>query len=353
VHLALVPQTRPLLFLGIAACLITTSARAEVAAQSQPAEPVSRVLEEIRLGRQANSAKLKKGYLAWTCRMHEDNFRPGVILDTQSTYRFWWDSKRAAAECDQESAVGTNRNGKLGINGTVVHKRRAAYDHAAKSFVEITEPDSPIDVDTDSRPAFRPHADYFQTFSVRSPYGYDRVVDVFSLPTVAVSCRSVQHDGGELLLVTGTAKERNGQSRSETYLDPQRGFNIVRWEWFDENGRMYAEGNQELAQVAGGAWIPVARHEKSLDPASSRITVHNAFTVDLQQSRFNHEAVIPERVFRISALDAYATMAWQHTFRALGWTAPKFNWAYVFLGLLVLFLPVVILVRRYRRTPHA
>lgn len=74
--------------------------------------------------------------------------------------------------------------------------------------------------------------------------------------------------------------------------------------------------------------------------------------IDLEHSRFNDDAVFSEDVFRMSALDGYAGMAWHETFKALGWKAPRFNWAYVFLlllALLLLLLPVIIYFRRRHR----
>lgn len=314
------------------------------AVQSQPDTEWAATLEAIRHGRRLNSSKLTRGYLVWTCRTHQDGFGGlSGVADTQSRYEFWWEPKRAASEATQEWPVG----GTGSISGTSVYRRRAAYDHAARRFVQITTSGSPSDVRVGNRPEFTLHADYFKTFGVRSPFGDDWTAEQFGRSDAIVQFDVVERDGRRLLRATGRSRQEQGKGRCESYLDPQRGWNLVAWDWFDADGHLYVQGIQTLAEVTGGAWIPTERDERAIDPATGKITLRHHFSVEVGKCRFNSMANLPEHVFRIYAIDGYAGMVWHEAFKALGFRPPPFSWAYVLLGvLLIVVLPLFIWLRK-------
>lgn len=244
-------------------------------------------------GRAANRAALRRGMITWTRSTRERGF-VGRDIDISGQYQQWWDGQKVAT-CYTHDLTSSDAQGHW---YKTPGGQRTAYD--GKEFLVAPNVENPSDVAITHKPEHRLYENFFVTFWIdgKSPVQQLLSGDPEALQGISCEFSLAAVDGAELLRVTGTRSDSDSQARTVYYLDPRRGYNVVAYEWYGDDGRMCSKGRSELLAVAGGAvWLPVVWEQQVIDPKTGNITLLHAYRVNLDESKFNEDADFSDEIF--------------------------------------------------------
>jgi hypothetical protein len=243
--------------------------------------------------------------VAWTRSTRERGF-VGRDIDTNGQYQHWWDGQKVATRYTQDltssDAQGHWHKTRRG--------QRTAYD--GKEFLAAPNVENPSEIAIMYKPEYRLYENFFVTFWIdgKSPVQHLLSGDRKALKDISCEFALATVDGAELLRVTGARSDSDSQARTVYYLDPRRGYNVVSYEWYEDDGRICSKGRSELVAVAGGtAWLPVVWEQQVIDPNTGNITLQHSYRVNLDESKFNEDADFSDEIFSSVKIGPHAEVS--------------------------------------------
>jgi hypothetical protein len=229
----------------------------------------------------------------------------GRSIDTSGDYQQWWDGQQIATSFMQDMTYK---------DGGKWHKtrggQRTAYD--GKEFRAVPNVDTPMDIAIMRKPEHRLYENFFVTFWVDSQSPVDQLLsgDPKILSGISVECNLVTVGGPELIRITGRPQDNRSQAATVYYLDPRRGYGMVKYEWRDDEGKVCSRGETELTAVAGGkAWLPSMWKQEAVDSNSGNITVQHTYRLDMNKCRFGKDANFSDDVFSSVPIGPHAEVS--------------------------------------------
>ncbi len=264
---------------------------------------------QVLKAQKTNRARFTRGVLHWTFHAKVDGFaQPDQKYETHGVYQLWWDGDRLAtrnmydqASVDPFGQFSLRRRGeRTAWDGKLF--RRAPNEelqegaHALLKRLQKTE--------IGLKPSYRHHENWFDIIAW-SEGSQVTMLRAHRDPThrhklKSVDWELVDDDAGKQARLS--VKGESGGRAVECY-DLARGGEMTRLEWFDDKGGLYLRRRVSLKKIDDG-WFPVEVDGRSIEPDTGKVTLHQHFKLDLKQSGFNREAVLPAGVFSLPPVDA-------------------------------------------------
>ena len=235
-----------------------------------------------------NKVLLQRGILKWTKSVFEDEFVPGRTIEISGNFELWWDNDKIATAY-MEDLVYERKDGSY---YTERGGQRTAYN--GTEFRVVPNVRNPRDIAITMDPEFRLFENWFEIV------GWTREPEIRALeaiPDVKLAYESYGNTEGEFLRLK--VSRQDDEARLVYVYDLSKGGNLVLEEWYDEQGRLYAEDKYELTWVAGCAWLPTTLQSTIWDPEHDKITLLHLFHLELDACSFNNGAMLSASTFEI------------------------------------------------------
>ncbi|MHC4167800.1 MAG: M56 family metallopeptidase, partial [Planctomycetota bacterium] len=270
-----IPSAITILLIAMIALPIT------LAVTDQPEDqPGSDIESSLLEGFRSNRDKFKCGVLVWTRTTRRDGFFDDEKLDYAGSFQLWWDGKKVATKYVQDRVVRGPMGGDYRIEK---HTGGNVYDGGLLS----------------RRPRFGLYENWFDQiirWTGINPLDID-IARMKKLKNVSLDFSRVETPEGKQIRLSG--KNLKDGASGIRYFDVSRGYNLVRREFYNGQGRLYSQETRKLQQVKGGGWFPVEVDIKSFG-AEGKVTLHQRFVLDMERCSFNDPSVIPEGIFKFS-----------------------------------------------------
>jgi hypothetical protein len=241
-----------------------------------------------------NRAKLASGVLVWERKSAEDGFIPGRTLDHQGRGKLMWRGEKFRSEYMDD---GLRKEKGAWVKSPFGEVK--AYN--GKEFREIPNIPRPKDIALSREPKLRQQESWLafvgwmagQPASTFAKFDkYDFIQQDWSLDT----------SGGSAVVKVHRTNKQNGKAETVWY-DLARGGEMTHRETRYPDGRIEAEAEIDIREVAPGLWFPVALSSKAFDEQQpGKTTLLHDNRLRLTECRFN-DGDIPDSAFEIPIED--------------------------------------------------
>ena len=270
----------------VVAALCIGSACSHATGEDFPFDDPKSVCEAIVQLHNTNKAKLTKAALVWSKHTHENNFIPGRVVDLGGEYEMWIDGSRAATRYHQDLMYDDGKRGRGG--------QRSAY--VGKEFRVTSSEPNPSAIAIANEPDYHHGENYLQVIGWTVPLTIEKVVASTSTRLSIEKVSLDQVDGDRVLSVLMTAKD-GGSIKQLFCLD--KGGCLIREEMRDEKGRVYLTDSRQLQLFEGDLWMPVVAVGRTTSPETNDLLLENTYKLDLARSQVGPSSTIDQAIFDI------------------------------------------------------
>lgn len=242
------------------------------------------VLEELR----RNDAGLMSGHLAWTRKTRENEFVPGRKTDTSGEYKLWWDGKKIATEYMQDNVYDDKDH------GVMIKKSGERKAFNGIEFREVMNMENPRDISLSKEPKFRKDENWLEIVGLSGDSRFETRLKTYRDYKKA----DIQWTSNDSLIVCRIINLADS-SRMELYFDTLKNCSLTREEWYNPQGKRYAEFTRTLHQVAGDVYFPSEMTSIVRNPDTGVTTLETTYSLRLNECKFNDTSTFPRNIFEI------------------------------------------------------